>query len=182
MTEEQFEETKEIYINHLKEYMNQTGGLFPHLTIFAEHIEEGEEDKPAIIHIPVPDEFMKSDDSKDKFVDNIMPEILVEVKKKFIPNGIAWASEAWMRIADKDFNIENYKSLPKQEVLFISIETENKCETVIYKMIRSGIQVNSQGDLTEKIELKEMHNDKPSNIEGRFAGLYKKLIKNEETD
>jgi len=181
MTEKQLEEIKENYINHLKKYMSETGGLFPHITIFAEHLEEGD-DKPAIIHIPIPDEFMENDDSKDRFIEELMPELMIEIKKKFIPNGVAWASEAWMRTANKDFNLENYKNLPKQEVVFISIETKDNAETIIYEMIREGVQVNSDGDLTDKIELKEMHNiDKPEGTEGRFAGLYKKLI-NDETD
>jgi hypothetical protein len=179
MTEKQFEEIKQSYINHLKNYISQTGELFPHVTIFAEHLEEGD-DKPAIIHIPIPDEFMENDDSKDIFIQDVMPEIMIEIKKQFIPNGVAWASEAWMRTADKDFNIENYKTLPKQEVVFISIETKDNAETRIYEMIREGVQVNSDGDLTNKIELKEMHNiEKPEGTNGRFAGLYKKLINNE---
>lgn len=87
-----------------------------------------------------------------------------------------------MRIADKDFDMDNYKSLPKKEVIFISIETENKSETIIYEMIRNGKQVNTEGDLTDKIELKEMHDiEKPEGTSGRFAGLYKKLI-NDEVD
>lgn len=180
MTEEQFDVVKESYIKHLKNYMTQTGGLFPHITIFAEHIEEGD-DKPAIIHIPIPDEFMEDDDSKDRFVEVIMPELIIEIKKKFIPNGVAWASEAWLRTADKeDVDLEDYKSLPKQEVVFISIETKDRTETVIYETIRQGVQVNSDGDLTDKIELKEMQNfDKPNETSGRFAGLYKKLINDE---
>lgn len=180
MTEQQLEEVKESYINHLKNYMSQTGALFAHITIFAEHIKKDEEDKPAVIHIPIPNEYMENDDSKDVFIEELMPELIIEIKKKFIPVGIAWASEAWMRTANKDFDLDDYKSLPKQEVVFISIETENKAETIIYETIREGIQVNSEGDLTDRIELKEMHNiDKPEGTSGRFAGLYKKLINHE---
>jgi hypothetical protein len=176
---EEFEELKEIYIAHIKKYMSETGGLFPHLTVFAEHINKEENDKPAIIHIPIPDEFMETDDNKDKFIDEVMPEIILEVKKEFIPMGIAWASEAWMRVVDKDFDMskENYRKLPKTEVLFMSIETKNNSDSIIYEIKREGKQVNSEGDLTDRIELKEMEDSvNPQDVGGRFSELYKKLI------
>lgn len=183
MTNRELDNLKEAYINHLKSYMSETGGLFPHITIFAEHVDKEEEDKPAIIHIPIPDEYMKDDESKDRFVEQLMPELMIEMKKQFIPIGVAWASEAWMRVADKDFDMSKYKSLPKKEVVFMSIETKSGCDTLIYEIKRTGIQVNSEGQLTDRIELEEIETaEKPSSAEGRFAGLYKKLINNDETD
>lgn len=179
MIEKDFEDLKESYVKHIVKYMSQTGGVFPHISLFAEHIDKEDNDKPAIIHIPIPDEYMEDDESKDKFIDVIMPQLIIEVKKKFIPLGVAWASEAWMRTAGADFDIDkqDYKALPKKEVLFMSIETKNNCDTVIYQIKRKGKQVNSDGDMTDIIELKEMENaEKPTNIGGRFSDLYKKLI------
>lgn len=179
MIEKNFEELKDSYINHIKKYMSQTGGLFPHISLFADHIDNDDDDKPAIIHIPIPDEYMVDDESKDKFIDVIMPQLIVEIKKKFVPLGIAWASEAWMRSADKDFDMDkqDYKTLPKKEVLFMSIETKNNRDTIIYEIKRKGKQVNSDGDMTDIIELKEMENaENPKNVGGRFSELYKKLI------
>ena len=40
MIKKEFKELKEIYIEHIKKYMSETGGLFPHLTVFAEHIDK----------------------------------------------------------------------------------------------------------------------------------------------
>lgn len=36
MTKEHFETLKEEYIGHITEYIKQAGGLFPHISIFAE--------------------------------------------------------------------------------------------------------------------------------------------------
>lgn len=182
INEEEHTELIEMYLKHIKEYMLEAGGLFPHITIFADQIkkEENEEKIPkAIIHIPIPSEYMKSDEEKDVFVDELMPSIFKTVKEKFIPYGIAWASEAWMRVANLDFNPkkQNYKDLPIQkEILFISIENGFKNQTFVYQIKRVGQQVNAEGDLVDTINLIEMPEMKsPDKTEGRFSGLYKKL-------
>ena len=151
---------------------------------FIDNVKTKEDDiKKAIIHIPIPGEYMNSEEGKDSFVEEIMPSIFKEVNKKFSPYGIAWASEAWVRIADKDFNTnkDNWQALPiKKEVLFISIETEFKKEVNVYNIKRLGHKVNSDGEIVDNISLEEETDfGNPENVGGRFSGLYKKLIKNE---
>jgi len=183
MTEKELEEVKQNYIEHIKKYMTEAGGIFSMITVFAESLDKKEEDIPAIIHIPIPKEFLENDESKDEFIDELLPNIIREVKKKFKPLGIAWTAEAWMRKAAKDFDSKNYEKLPKQEVLFVCVETQNKSEALIYEIKRVGKQVNSEGDLTDTIELEIIEDIKqPEQIQGRFAGLYKKLISNDETN
>lgn len=177
MTEEKYQKVKDSYITHIKEYIKEAGGLFPHVTVLADEIEETDS-KPAIIHIPIPEEFMGSDESKDIFVDDILPDVMQNIKERFKPHAIAWASEAWMRKADKDFDFEkeNYKQLPKIEVVFVSIETKDKAETYLYEMNRVGMKVNEDG-LCDDIQLTELEDLRTTNkTEGRFAGLYKKLV------
>lgn len=176
------EKVMETYIDHIKKYVSQTGGLFPHVTVFANSIEKEEEKETnlSIIHIPIPDEFM-SDSGKDTFVDEVMPEVYKEIKKKFVPFGIAWASEAWLREADPNFDVtkENWKKLPiRKEVVFITIEDENLCKTQVYELKRVGKQVSGDGDLVDKVELEILQDlVNPIKTEGRFSGLYKKLNK-----
>jgi len=179
MTEQQYDNLKENYLKHIKRYMKEAGGLFPHITILADHLNETEDPKSAVIHIPIPDEYMENDEAKDEFIEDILPDIMKTVKEKFKPHAIAWTSEAWMRVADKDFNFNEhtYKLLPKKEVLFVSIETEDKQEHHIYEMKRTGMKVTDEGDLCDDIDLIQME-DSMSNapLKGRFSGLYKKLI------
>lgn len=182
MTEEEYNDIKELYIDNVKEIMLDQGGLFPHLTIFAHHKKYKEDEpKSAIIHIPLSDDYMSDEDSKDEFVNETLPLVYGTIKEDFVPYGIGWASEAWMRVADKDFDFKssNYKDLPiKKEVLLLSIETEDKSDTYLYEIKRSGSQINSDGKLTDRLELIEMEEmSSMKSVDGRFAGLYKKLNK-----
>lgn len=179
MTEEIYLTLKENYIDYIKYYVAETGGLFPHITIFAEvrHPKEDEKDKTALIHIPIPDQYMSNDDGKETFIVEVLPDIIKEVKKMFIPKGVAWAAEAWLRMADKKDDITDYKKLPiKKEVVIITIESENKNDSFIYEMLREGKQVNSIGDLVDVVNLKQIEKfSNPDSLGGRFSGLFKKF-------
>lgn len=180
MTSEQFDVLKEEFINNIKSYVIESGGMFPHISIFADvkNPEKGEEDKPALIHIPIPDEYMENDNSKDIFVDEIFPKIAKELKNRFTPIALAWTAEAWVRTMNKDGKMpDNYKNLPIQkEVIIITIESDTDKECVIYDILRNGKQITSDGDMVDVIELVEAQNLKhPDGLGGRFAGLFSKL-------
>lgn len=187
MTNEVLEKLKQEYLDHIQKFMTESGSLFAHISIFAEQKKSSklftdEDLKPAIVHIPIPQEFLEDDDSKDMFIDEIIPDMMIEVKKNFKPMGIAWASEAWVRVLDKDQateeQLKNYKEIPiKKEVVIVTIETADSNQCVVYDIIRKGMKVNDDGELTDIVELKEDINlkDMASNTEGRFTGLYKKL-------
>lgn len=180
MTPEIYEELVGNYLDHIKLYMKDTGGIFPHIVIFAEH-KNPEENQPAnsIIHIPIPSQYMDTEGGKDELVDEIFPTIFKKVNETFIPSAIGWASEAWMRTAGADFDIDkqDYKTLPIQkEVLFICIESDTESKTHVYEVKRNGQQINSDGELVDSIDLIEMTEMKDvDKTEGRFSGLYKKL-------
>jgi hypothetical protein len=184
MTKEQYHDLQDDYIQHILEYVKDNGNLFPHISIFADIIDPKEEemDKPALIHIPIDDEYMKDEDSKDEFVDEVLPKVFKELKKRFIPHGIAWAAEAWMRVVDKNFNPskDNWKSIPvRKEVIMISIESEDGNEFFMYEIKRSGKQVNSDGEFVDIVELERFNDEvikkSPEQITGRFTGLFKKF-------
>ena len=84
MTNEEFEELKTSYIENIKKYMVDSGGLFSHLSIFGEH-KEPEDGQPvtAIIHVPIDPRFLKSDQSKDVFVDEVVPELAKVINDNF---------------------------------------------------------------------------------------------------
>lgn len=176
MTEEVFQELKDEYINHLKEMIIEHDGLHPTITIFADHLED-DDAKGAIVHLPIPSEYMESEESKDDFIDNILPKIAVEVKKKFTVHAVVWCSEGWLRVADKleEFSLSN----TKEEVVIITTESETANEAAIYKIIRKDMTVTDEGKLiTPSIELEKNINDAPLSIGGRFTGLFKKFKDN----
>jgi hypothetical protein len=62
------------------------------------------------------------------------------------------------------------------EVLIITIESHDDSEFTVLEIVRSGKQVNEDGDLIDRIELVELPDyDGAVLAEGRFAGLYRKF-------
>jgi hypothetical protein len=176
MTEEQFIEIKDEYLQNMKEMLLESGNIQPTVTIIADHLEEN---KPAIVHIPLPEKIANSDDGKQMFVDKMIPEIAAKVKERFNIHAVAWAAEAWMREApvdDFDPEVDDYKKIPiKKEILIITIDTGAKTESYVYEIIRMA--VSPTGDLVEDIELVDMPelSKDYGSIEGRFSNLYKKF-------
>lgn len=176
MTQEQFIEIKDEYLQNMKAMLLEEGNIQPTVTLIADHLEEN---KPAIVHIPLPDKIANSDKGKQMFVDVMIPEIANKVKNKFNIHAVAWAAEAWMRESHVDnFNpdVDNYKDLPiSKEILILTVDTETKTESYVYEIIR--MSVSPTGEIVEDIELREMPElgDKFATNEGRFSGLYKKF-------
>lgn len=176
MTTEQFIEIKDEYFQNMKEMLLETGNIQPTITIIADHIEEN---KPAIVHIPLPGKIANSDSGKQMFVDKMIPEIAVKLGERFNIHAVAWASEAWMREASIDeFTpvVDDYKKLPiKKEILIITIDTGDKTESHVYEIIR--MSVAPDGSFVEDIELVEMPELSNQFAEqgGRFGNLYKKF-------
>jgi hypothetical protein len=177
MTTEQFEDMKEMYLNNIKRFINETGGLFPHVTIFATKVEAP--DEISIIHVPIPEELMKNDRAKDKFVDVVIPELGSKLKDMFTPKAVLWASEAWMYKTDKYMSYSNRDKIDlKAEVLIITIDKgEEKTDVIIYEMMRTKMEVNKEGEMKGEIKLKlyKGNNSILSNS-GRFTGLFNKLV------
>lgn len=178
MTPEEIKELKDGYLDHLKEYITQTGSLFAHLVVIG---TTKEDNKKSIIHIPVPDEFIQDEKGKELFIKKLVPEAAKEIVKKFNYEVIGWASEAWIRTIDqKDSNnLKNWKDIPiKKEVVFIIFESKDGQETIVYDIIRNGKQVNTEGELADSVDLVEdkelstMYKDSKVTV-GRLTGLYK---------
>lgn len=173
MTSEDYQDMKDEYLHLIKMFMQDMGGVLPSISILGINKEDG---KNSIINVIVPGEYLSSPDGKDQFMSKHLPKIVIEIKAKFTINAVAWASEAWMRVGEKDDTIETVQGNPKKEVLFINIETENKNDLNIYEIKRTGKVVNRDGDLIDQIELLELDEFKdntPEAVNGRFSGLYK---------
>lgn len=181
MNKTKFIELKKDYINFVKKYTVEEGGMFAHISVFG----EDEDNIPSLVHIPVPDEYMRNDNEKDKFVEKILPKLSEILCKRFDIYGIAWSSEAWIRVASTKEEVEDYKSLPiKEEVLMISIESDFENEFNVYKIKRKGSQVTTSGDLVDNIQLvkdRELSKINPKS-EGRFVGLLNKIKKGGKND
>jgi hypothetical protein len=178
MTDQEFNDLKDGYIQFVNKLMQEAGGVDPSITILGTHKNDSNN---AIIHVPIPSKYMKTDDMKSEFVDEIIPGIAKKVAEEFNVSVVAWASEAWLRVVEKkdEADLKDWKSLPiKKEVLIVTFESEDRLNTTIFEIARKGKQVNSEGELVDEIELldlPEYNNEASVASEGRFTGLYKKF-------
>ena len=176
MTEERYLSIKEGYVRNITRFLREQGDIFPHITVFGLHKQDPE--KNAIIHIPIDDEFMQSEERKDTFIDEVVPQLARKIKEEFIPEGVAWTSEAWVREAPKEEGFpDNWQDLPiKKEVLFINMEFENKKEMIVYEIKRLGKQINEDGDMVDNVDIIEQDFSKGEAGGGRLTGLYEKFV------
>jgi hypothetical protein len=181
MTDKDFNDMKDGYIKLVKGLMIENGGLEASITILGTHKSDQHN---AIVHVPIPNKYMKSEEMKDEFINVVVPDISEQINKKFDVKAVAWASEAWVRTLDNKNGErtkapDNWKDLPiSMEVLIVTIESEHHNESLILEIVRKGKQVNEEGELIDAIELTE-HPEYKEGIttgEGRFTGLYKKFV------
>jgi hypothetical protein len=174
VTEEQYQEIKTKHVEHVKRYMREMGGIFPHITLYSKRKSENED---VIIHIPIPDELMKSEELKDKFVTDIVPQLAKQLQKDFEIYGVAWTCEAWVRKSSKEDALpDNWKDIPIDgEILMVNIEFENKNEMIIYDVERTGKQVTEDGDIVDHVDLLERDLSEAEGWSGRFTGLLNKF-------
>lgn len=176
ITMEKFDQLKADYLEMIVQGTKDAGGLPPHFTIFATNKDE--EKTQAIIHVPIPDSLL-TEQGKESFVTSMLPQISKKVKEKFTVFAVAWASEAWLRTADKDAKIDdNWKDLPiKKEVIIVHIESIIKKECNIYEMIRNGHKVDEDGNLIDNISLTLLPDmDAMAHASGRFTDLLKSFL------
>ena len=183
MTEEIFNEFVNSYIEEMKADLIDSGGIVPAISILGEDIEE---DKPSVAFIPVPNDVLKDEEYKVIFVNKVLPEVYEKIKEHCVPKVVIWASEAWMRFADKDIDIkdQDWKQLPiKKEVLIITKATETNEDVNMFEIVRDGQKVNEDGKLIDAITLKELPDLKEmTGFGGTFSGLYKKLKSKDENN
>ncbi len=121
---------------------------------------------------------MKSGNTKQIFVDEMVPKIFSEIKQKFDAKALVFTSEAWMRSSNKnELSDFEYENLPKIEIVMISIETAKGSEMSNYEIKREGKQVNSDGKFVDRVSLVKIPDEKGNikNPIGRFSNLFSKL-------
>lgn len=136
------------------------------------------------MELPLPDDFMTSEYSKQLLTKTIIPGILemfTKTKREVIC--VSFVTEAWMRTLAFDEKIKHRSDITRDmldqakkqtkriEVVMQSFETELTC--VQYTYVKTGTGVNKEGEATGKITLHEM--PMPNNVEGRFTTLFRKI-------
>jgi hypothetical protein len=178
LTLEKFTQLKKDYLDMIVEGTKEAGGLPPHLTLFGYHKEE--QDKQAIIHVPITDDLM-TPEGKEKLFELVIPKLAEKVTENFHIFGLAWASEAWVREAGAEKPVgENWRDIPiKKEVIIINLESTVKNEFIMFDMLRKGHRINDEGKMIDNVELIEVANENVTSAGGNIMGLLKQFLKAE---
>jgi len=185
MTEEQLKIIREDYLSFIKGNIQEEGSMNSSIGIFADVIDS-EDGKPALIEIPIPEEYLNNDNTKERFIEEILPRLIKEFKKRFVAHSVVWSAEAWLRTASKESldSIENYKDIPvTHEAVVIIIDSKNGTESLVYEIQRPALSISTDGELVEKeqknkielVEMPELSGSFNETFTGRFSNLYKKF-------
>jgi len=169
MTPELMQEYKKELLQNIQAEMNDEGSLTPFVQIIGE--KEGL-DKPVIIHIVT--EFSDSE-SKDFFIEEVIPEISRKLKKNYItPHHVVFVSEVWVTSPDKKTDDK------KKEAVFIAYSSKEGEIMETYDIIRHAYEVDDKGELSSKVDLvknEDLSSDASTSSKGRFSDLYSTLMK-----
>lgn len=170
MNPELMEDYKKELLENIEEEMKSEGNVSTFIQVIGE--KEGV-DKPIIVHVVTR---FDNDDSKDFFIKEIIPEVGKKLRKSDIkPQYVVFVSEVWVTRINKNTLKET-----KDEAVFISFSSENTEEVEAYTIIKHDYEVDENGELSSKVELKkdeELSGGEGAVVEGRFSGLYKTLMK-----
>jgi hypothetical protein len=174
LTMEKFTKLKKDYLDMIVEGTKEAGGLPPHLTLFGYHKDD--EEKQAIIHIPVTDDLM-TPEGKEKLFDFVIPKLAEKVSESFHIYGLAWASEAWVREAGAEKPLDkDWRDIPiKKEVVIVNFESTVKNEFIMFDMVRNGHRISDNGSMIENVELVENGYEQVSSAGGNIMGLLKQF-------
>ena len=120
----------------------------------------------------IPPMFLEGDEGKD-FVRDIL---LVGFKNMLKENNkdilcVNWVSEGWMYKGNKK-SVENYRELPKTEVLLMTFDSEENQVMSTYEIVRGKWNVGENG-LDKGINLIEINDRVNTKRKGRMGNLFK---------
>jgi hypothetical protein len=160
----------------------RNGGLDPIINILAKNTADKELN---VIMVPIPSDALENDDAKEVFA-KIIPKLFDELYERgFEPLCYSWSSEAWLRKANKDEGVpDDWKSLPKVEVLMTTFETKDYSIMEIHVIKREGKIADEDGNLIDCISLEKDPelNMSEGQVEGRFGNVFKTYMQKKETN
>lgn len=171
---------KSDVIHNMTRSLARNGGLNPMINVLAKNTEDKEF---TVIIVPIPPDALENDDSKKVFA-KIIPRLFDEIYERgFEPLCYSWSSEAWLRKGNKDKGVpDDWKSLPKIEVLMTTFETKDSSIMDIHTIKREGKIADEDGELIDCISLEKDPelNMSDGTVEGRFGNVFKSYIEKRE--
>ena len=171
---------KSDVIHNMTMSLARNGGLDPMINILAKNTVEKEF---TVLIVPVPGDALKNQDNKEVFA-KIIPTLFDEMYKNNLePLCYSWSSEAWLRKGDKDKGVpEDWRELPKIEVLMTTFETKDSSIMDIHTIKREGKIADENGELIDCISLEKDPelNMSDGTVEGRFGSVFKTYMQKRE--
>lgn len=176
-TEELVEAFKKDVFANITKHISRNGGLSPIVLILAREIESKD---LALMVCPLPGDIIDDEHDLKDSLRTILPKVFDGIFAQGLePICYSWSSEAWLRAADiEDGEPENWKDLPKVEVLMTTFETVDSTSVEINIIKRDGKIADEDGNLIDCITL-EKHPEfesKDSNMGGRLANIFKNYM------
>jgi len=196
---EVIENFKKEHFNNITRALTLSGDIDPMITLLVKNtiIDETKDFKEySVCLIPLPKEAFDNTESKDLLA-KIIPQIFKKIEDDNMePVCYSFSSEAWMREMKNKKNLKkeqfenteeynNWKNLPKKEVLITTFETKDTNETLIDFIIRNGKMSDEKGNLIDCISLErydEISNSisNSENIGGRLSNIFQDYLKNKK--
>ena len=169
---------KEYVIQQINENVIEHNNIDPAIHILC---DDPKEKSPLIALVPIPNEFLADDRTKDRLTEILIPQILEHIHGEgikilcfsLITEGWSYEIKGKKPESNEEYQ-EAKKTAEKKEMVLISFETEKESDTrMFYKM---GTKKNAEGEYIEGTWLKPFLEGNGT-VEGRFSNLFRKFIK-----
>lgn len=148
------------------EMFKRQKGITPFVTFFCK--TQDEKGEVMVLEIP---EVLMFDGGKD-FVRDVLIEKIKEDLKKKNKNLVCvnFNSESWMYKGSKDDDINDYRKLPKTEILLMTFDSEEGSRQITYE-IKRNMYVGEDG-LGEEVDVELYKMGDDVKMSGRFSNLF----------
>ncbi len=137
-------------------------GITPFVTFLCE--------KGEVIVLEVPSTLMFNE-GKDFVRDVLIEKIKTTLKKKNKKlMCVNWNSESWMYRGGKDDVVDNYRKLPRTEILLMTFDSEQGSRQITYE-IKRNMFIGEEG-LDEEVDIELMKLGDDNQVGGRFSNLF----------
>jgi hypothetical protein len=176
MNKEKLEKMRNEFVSSITRMVKGEGFLAPVIALFALNSE----DKDTLMIIPLDGDYLT--DKKEVFLNNVVPALREKLDDQdFKVHAVCMASEAWARVAPKDFQFSEdaVKELDKEEIVIVTYMDDDSNSTVMFDMKRDGKAVNQEGEIIDYVTLTERSQEGAMvvSLHPEFDDLYNLLAK-----
>lgn len=160
------------FIDIIKLSITEGEEIPPSISVIA---QKKDSEDMGILHVPIPENLIKSPDNEEKLKTKILPAFFKKMKDEYILLGITFIAQVVVKkVSITDGKSETYD----YQCLYISKESKDKKERQLFKISDDGYSVDHKGDMINKknIELLEDLSGAKEMEAGVFSNLYELMM------